>query len=1407
MAAEIDSLEIKITASSKDASDAISRLVSSLEKLDEALQKLNIKGFSESVKKISDSMEKMGKSAAKTGANLENTAKKTDLISKALRSATSSSGSFISGLKNIIPHAKSLTSVFMGLYAKLWLVRKLFNAGLKAITYASDLTEVENVVAHTFENMSYKLEDFAKTSRESFGLSELSAKTYASQFQAMLKTMGITTDQVSAANKSMAKDTVQMASMMSKGYEVVSNDVSDMSINLTKLAADMASFYNQETANVASRLQAGIISGQSRALRQYGIDLTVATLNEYALSKGIRQNVTDMTQAQKTMLRYQYAMERLSHVQGDFARTINTWHNQIVLLKQNLQALGGIIGQGLINAFKPAIIKLNSAMNTIIKLVEKAMNAIGKLLGWQIEIQEVGTALDDLDEALGVGGGSGGGGSGDLADDVEDAADGADDLAGGLDDAADAAKKLKDYTFGIDELNIFKPDDLEETADALDDIADNAKKANAATGSGSGGGATGGGSGAAAGVTGGGVTFKPYESDIESWYELGSKISEAIADGLDSIDWRSIQSKAEAAAKNLGELLNGAIDNVHLWQSIGRTIANGLATALIFVDTLVETVHWFNLGYGLAEMINTGVRDFTTGLIGQTIADLLNGAVQFFLGLGWHLDAKALGESLAKEINKFFEKFDFKLLATTINTWVDKLSEFIGSFLKNLDTATIFNGLKEFFMNLEPDTVLKIVGLAVTLSAWRLGLAIAKVFIAELIKTFSEKLLTMNLLKKIGEVIKGLLKGEIALDFTQVTFIAQGFAFSGPVNAMLDKFTELLKGGTPDALYDWLEYTGTGAWLGLTIGTLIAPGIGTLVGAILGALTGGLVDGLTDQSPMEFIDSLVAWLKNGVETHVENIKEVGKKIASGTLDGIIDGIELALQMNPFSAPFQGILDAMFDALRALLGIGEEGGEATELATIGESAVDGIASGIEDGEGSLTDAFDAVMGDFTQNHVTPWFQNEEDGTGGFSWKQLGIYALEGIGKGLKDSTALGKLWDAAVWVAGKVKSAFTSEEAFDEHSPSKAMEEIGKYAVEGLLLPFDSFSQTMKILVFALQFLSTVRSFLKPESFETIGSEAVGGIITGMSEALEESVPVLQELVAQYMDEFLYTSLPEFGAILFEEILPPYFGLEKWEPLFAIMHEMFTTKLAEFRNWWSNEAMTVWWTNDVKPWFTWGKWNPDVFNPVKTSREKAWEMFINWWRESLESWWNENVIPWFLHDKWMEQFMHIYEVAEETFTKVEEVIAERMEEARQACEEACNAMMEMIEAVSEALDGLMSAISSAAGMVSSLGGSMTIGVQGFAAGGYPSTGSLFYANEAGPELIGTINGNTAVANNNEITGIREAVYQTGQAETQLLGQIISIAQALLDKDPVVLGDRDIAEASNRGQGLLGLSLIS
>ena len=156
---------------------------------------------------------------------------------------------------------------------------------------ASDLEEVQNVVDVSFGSMADSAEEFAKSAMASFGITELQAKRVSSTFMAMSNSIGLT--------KGTARD---------------------MSLSLTALAADMSSFYNVSLESAQNALQ-GIFTGNTRALRQYGVVIEDATLQEYALSQGISKSVSTMTAAEKITLRYNYTMNALSNVIGDYTRT------------------------------------------------------------------------------------------------------------------------------------------------------------------------------------------------------------------------------------------------------------------------------------------------------------------------------------------------------------------------------------------------------------------------------------------------------------------------------------------------------------------------------------------------------------------------------------------------------------------------------------------------------------------------------------------------------------------------------------------------------------------------------------------------------------------------------------------------------------------------------------------------------------------------------------------------------------------------------------------------------------------------------------------------------------------------------------------------------------------------------
>lgn len=218
-------------------------------------------------------------------------------------------------------------------------VAAIANFGKQCIELGSDLQEVQNVVDVTFGGMSSTIDEFAQNAIEQFGLSELAAKQYSSTMGAMLKSMGFTTQAAA-----------------------------DMSMELTGLTGDMASFYNLSGKDAFAKIRAGI-SGETEPLKQLGINLSVANLEQFALTQGIKKSYSAMTQQEQVLLRYNYLLSVTSDAQGDFARTSDSWANQTRILTERFNSLKAAIGQGLINIFTPVLRVLNQV---IAKLAEAA---------------------------------------------------------------------------------------------------------------------------------------------------------------------------------------------------------------------------------------------------------------------------------------------------------------------------------------------------------------------------------------------------------------------------------------------------------------------------------------------------------------------------------------------------------------------------------------------------------------------------------------------------------------------------------------------------------------------------------------------------------------------------------------------------------------------------------------------------------------------------------------------------------------------------------------------------------------------------------------------------------------------------------------------------------------------------
>ena len=507
---------------------------------------------------------------------------------------------FSSSAKKAGKSSFSLAAAFGKLYASYWLLFRAFSKIKDAIDISSSLTEVENVVRTTFGNYEKLIQDFSKTSIQDFGMSELTAKQVASRFQAMGTAMGF-----------------------SQGK------MADMSLQLTKLTADMASFYDMEQSDVARNLQA-VFTGETEPLRKYGLDLTQATLKEWAMKQGLDADISSMTQAEKAMLRYQYVMANTAAAQGDFARTADTWHNQITVLKQSFEQLASIIGGALINAFKPFVKTLNAVMQKVISFATTVTDALGAIFGWKYEVSDKG-----------------------IADDWSDASESADDIA---DSTGDAAKNIDKMNKGIRQFDELK----------LITTKDDSSKSGSGTGTG----------GVDGGAASGGLVkvdtiFKDYESQIKNLKQLGKHISNALSDAMESIDWKKVYSKAKNFGKGLADFLNGLI-NPRLFGNVGKTIAGALNTAIYATLSFGQTFDWSNLGKSLAEGINKFFQTFDFASLAKDIntwvqgvyktiktmienikwSDVWNGAKDFLSNLNVETVAIVIGALTIKKIAK-----------------------------------------------------------------------------------------------------------------------------------------------------------------------------------------------------------------------------------------------------------------------------------------------------------------------------------------------------------------------------------------------------------------------------------------------------------------------------------------------------------------------------------------------------------------------------------------------------------------------------------------------------------------------------------------------------------------------------------------------------------------------------------
>ena len=226
-------------------------------------------------------------------------------------------------------------SALMSSLLKLVSVAAIVKFSKQCIEAASNLQEVANVVNVTFGQNADIINKWAKTQAANFGLSEKAAKNYMGTYGNMAKQFGVSLDQATK-----------------------------MSIELTKLTGDVASFYNITDEAAEKKLQS-IFTGETETLKSLGVVMTQANLDAYAMQKGMSKTTKEMTENEKVALRYNFVLDKLSHTQGDFQRTSDGWANSVRLLKLNIENLKVEIG----NQLMPVAGQMLSAVNQIISTI------------------------------------------------------------------------------------------------------------------------------------------------------------------------------------------------------------------------------------------------------------------------------------------------------------------------------------------------------------------------------------------------------------------------------------------------------------------------------------------------------------------------------------------------------------------------------------------------------------------------------------------------------------------------------------------------------------------------------------------------------------------------------------------------------------------------------------------------------------------------------------------------------------------------------------------------------------------------------------------------------------------------------------------------------------------------------
>lgn len=781
-------------------------------RMTEALAKLANSGgkVNSATNSISSAFSKLSSATSNLGNIVSKTSSKIGTGIKSIIGWFQHLGNSSSGVKTASFNLGNLLKTAIGFKA----IRGLANLGKSAIGFGSDITEIENVVDVSFGSMADEAYKFASTAKEQFGLSELAAKQYSGTMMAMMKSSGVAQD---AASK--------------------------MSISLAGLAGDIASFYNIDTDTAFQKIRSGI-SGEIEPLRQLGINLSVANMEAYALSRGITTSYNAMSQAEKVALRYNYLMSVTGDVQGDFVRTSGTWANQVRLLTLNFQSLSAVIGQGLIAGILPAIQALNALMSKLMQAANVFRNFMYVLMGKKLKGSQSG--VSDIVSNLGG---------------IETAGD---DASSGLDDATSSAKKLKKA------LSVLPFDQLNQLADN----SDNSGTASKSLGSGLGDLAD-----SFAGIqdsldevlTVDETPINKWAAKIrkafinKDWQGLGSTIADMINVGMQKIyeviNWNNVGPKITEFVNAFTTAFNSMVSGID-FDLMGRLLGAGINTAVNTLNLLLGDggIDFSGIGAKLSQLLKGAIKEIDWTGLGNLIGNSFMASWKMLSGFVKDMSKKdgagitgwgKLGTAIGKALNGAIKKIDMNTIADALSGLLNGAFESLKSFTETFNWDDLATKIRDGIAKFIKDTNWKENGQA-------LG-----DFISHLCTALKDSL-TKDTFYEFGQGV-GTFLGE--LPWGEILGTAAELLLTGLTSALNGLFDGLEeKHPIAGHIAEWL----TKAFIAVKIANI--TGIGTLVGSLVGHIAGKIAE---KKNAEMIAEKLADVLGDGTSGAKEAIKDLG----------------------------------------------------------------------------------------------------------------------------------------------------------------------------------------------------------------------------------------------------------------------------------------------------------------------------------------------------------------------------------------------------------------------------------------------------------------------------------------------------------------------------------------------------